>query len=555
MFKLRSERIRMHLQMSICIILICLMMLSIPFILRSYHEYRDAKHLVSEITALIAVAELSRISLGEREPMFQLLNAKNKVEYRERIQQLEKYRQSVNRQLLYTLMSLKKADLSDLEQHLNQNFKLELEQLRADFDTSQSAENKNFEQMARRLFGHWNQVHQQVKDDLIKFKADGLGNTNHYALTLLLCDLQDHASQMFVYLTTSVSLNQPISEAQYLETLRTYERSKYLWTLIGNIQPAIDRNHEFQQLHQYVEKAYLSKSFDVIQQLNYESQKNYPYSYNVEQLTTLAIDHFSGMVDLQKFILNTYLDSVYVKQQQAHHSFIISLIIVLICLFSVLFTLLYARYRIFLPLIQAREMLLELVDPKCKQDLDDNVTLLDAIERMKETLKHRDALAFHLKGIANTDVLTGVSNRAALEEYLDFIAQEPTCFQHMALIVIDIDNFKQVNDRYGHLVGDTVIQDVAQKLQKNVRSLDFVVRYGGDEFLVILENCEFSNALYIADQMRCAVNHTHDHIVDGLTVSVSAGVAVGANSWHELLAKADQSLLRVKARGKNAVEG
>ena len=205
----------------------------------------------------------------------------------------------------------------------------------------------------------------------------------------------------------------------------------------------------------------------------------------------------------------------------------------------------------------ARNTLLDLVDPANKHDLNDSVTLLDAIERMKQTLQQRDALAFKLKNIANTDALTGVSNRVALDEYLKLKNQPSQAFSDTALIIVDIDNFKQVNDQYGHLVGDDVIRHIAQQLQANVRSTDLVVRYGGDEFVVILEKCAFGDALYIGDKIRCAISH-HPVQVEGyedLRVSVSAGVAFGGDSWKQLLAKADQSLLRVKASGKNAVEG
>jgi diguanylate cyclase (GGDEF)-like protein len=113
-----------------------------------------------------------------------------------------------------------------------------------------------------------------------------------------------------------------------------------------------------------------------------------------------------------------------------------------------------------------------------------------------------------------------------------------------------------VNDSCGHIVGDQVIQAVAENLKSSVRASDLLVRYGGDEFLVLIENISLETALKIAEKIRKGVLASEIFQCEELAhvnVSISAGVAVGAASWMALLAKADEALFRAKAKGKNTV--
>lgn len=120
------------------------------------------------------------------------------------------------------------------------------------------------------------------------------------------------------------------------------------------------------------------------------------------------------------------------------------------------------------------------------------------------------------------------------------LENQPAQFQQSCLIIIDIDNFKQVNDSYGHITGDLVIQAVAESLKESVRTSDLLVRYGGDEFLVLIENISLATALRIAEKIRKSVAKSdvfQPENFERVQVSISAGVAVGAGSWMGLLAK------------------
>ncbi|WP_122900573.1 GGDEF domain-containing protein [Acinetobacter sp. B51(2017)] len=561
MFKLRSERIRMHLQVSILVVVLCLMGLAVPWIVTSYRDYQQAKHTVLELQALVAMSNFSEAMLAERLPSNRLNHSPQDSQLKYQLQ-LQQYRNYVDLKLQRTIHALQIAGFDEIADKARRQTVPALLQARTSFDNyvKQPRAERKIEQLneeIQKLFTVWDQVNALLKQTLIASHAYGHDTTNHYAMILITCDLQDDASRIVSYIKAPLTFNQPINEQQISQTLQTYNRSKYLWNLIANIQPNQERNLEFEHLHRRIETDFLAPSQLMIATVLQESKTGQSYSYSSQQVTELAVNNFTVIFDLQRYILNKRLEIVETRKHDTQQVFIFSCLVAMVCLLALLFTFFYARYQVFLPLILARNMLLDLIDPECKRVLNNSLTIIDAIEKMKETLKQRDALAFQLKNLANTDALTGVSNRVALEEYLNLKAYQEQPFEHTALIVLDIDNFKQVNDQYGHLVGDDVIRHIAEQLKANVRNSDLVVRYGGDEFLVILENCASGAALYIADQMRCAISHTPVNVEGhpSLYVSVSAGVAVGADSWKALLDKADQSLLRVKASGKNAVEG
>ena len=128
---------------------------------------------------------------------------------------------------------------------------------------------------------------------------------------------------------------------------------------------------------------------------------------------------------------------------------------------------------------------------------------------------------------ANTDPLTGMSNRRALDEQIQTLAAKNPDAEH-AVIVLDLDEFKAINDTYGHPIGDVVLQDLALRLERVTRSTDMVVRMGGDEFVILLTGLSTAEGI---DRIATRITRLFDDPVttDGLElfVTVSAGLATG----------------------------
>jgi diguanylate cyclase (GGDEF)-like protein len=162
---------------------------------------------------------------------------------------------------------------------------------------------------------------------------------------------------------------------------------------------------------------------------------------------------------------------------------------------------------------------------------------------------------------AITDELTGLSNVRHFHELLDQEIERAQRFDnHIGLVMVDIDNFKSVNDTYGHPQGDLVLKEVARVLQEQSRDIDFPARYGGEEMSVILPQTDIGGAAMLAERMREAIEELEVRRLDGqgvLKMTASFGVAAlpgSATDKRYLIAVADEALYRAKHAGKNRVE-
>lgn len=159
---------------------------------------------------------------------------------------------------------------------------------------------------------------------------------------------------------------------------------------------------------------------------------------------------------------------------------------------------------------------------------------------------------------ARTDALTGLANRQQFEERLTRIVMETNRFGgSCALVVIDIDRFKHVNDTYGHQVGDEVLKEVSRVLQNAVRTVDLCARYGGEEMALLLPQTDLAGAGLLAERLRRAVGDEPVRVKGHeIPITISLGVAAypeGASSRDELFAAADRALYSAKRAGRNKV--
>lgn len=157
---------------------------------------------------------------------------------------------------------------------------------------------------------------------------------------------------------------------------------------------------------------------------------------------------------------------------------------------------------------------------------------------------------------ANTDHLTGILNRRGLEkEYPD--APEDAGYRGRALLYFDIDFFKAVNDTHGHAVGDDALLYISKRVSQNIRPNDVFARIGGDEFIVVLDDIEQSEAERIAQRCRSVVEDgpfAIDSVVLPITISVGGVWVVAASPLDLMLEAADSALYKAKEAGRNIVE-
>jgi diguanylate cyclase (GGDEF)-like protein len=173
-------------------------------------------------------------------------------------------------------------------------------------------------------------------------------------------------------------------------------------------------------------------------------------------------------------------------------------------------------------------------------------------------LQSRESQLNRAEGHANTDSLTGVMNRRYFETRLSEEIKRGERFKsEFSLILIDVDRFKALNDSMGHLVGDSVLRNVAQLIRASLREVDIVCRYGGEEFVVIAIQTDVHHALLTAEKLRLLVERGICAAAPAVRTTISAGISSyprhGANRA-QLLRAADVALYAAKELGRNRVE-
>ena len=205
-----------------------------------------------------------------------------------------------------------------------------------------------------------------------------------------------------------------------------------------------------------------------------------------------------------------------------------------------------------------------------------NLTLSDIVSEQEHLLRELETAKMEAQKlteqlrIANSrlldetrrDVLTDLANRRWFEEFFQSELERSRRYEHpLALLFIDVDEFKLINDEYGHLEGDFALKQVATILQGQVRASDIVARYGGEEFVVVLIETDDFNARLIAERIRRSIEETAIPLCDGknpVTLTVSIGIAAWnppdkSASIDVCMEKADRAMYKAKRAGKNCV--
>lgn len=188
-------------------------------------------------------------------------------------------------------------------------------------------------------------------------------------------------------------------------------------------------------------------------------------------------------------------------------------------------------------------------------------TIAELSDKVAVLENNGDELRKHLEASrqqAMRDVLTGIANRHAYEDRLAAeVARSKRYATPLSMVVWDIDNFKMINDNYGHAAGDRVIKVVAQMLADNIRETDFVARFGGEEFVLLMPQTELEAAGQVADKLRIDIQNTPFHFRDtGVTVTISAGIAQyqADETAASLFERADAALYKAKEAGRNQIK-
>lgn len=158
--------------------------------------------------------------------------------------------------------------------------------------------------------------------------------------------------------------------------------------------------------------------------------------------------------------------------------------------------------------------------------------------------------------LAETDSLTGAASRYRLEQVIRLESERAKRFKEpFSVIAMDVDDFKRINDRHGHSVGDQTLIDIVLLARDNIREIDLIARWGGDEFMLILPNTQLSDAQVVAEKLRQRLSHVRVREQESITMSFGLVESHPEEVLSQLMVRVDRALYQAKLAGKNQICG
>lgn len=169
-------------------------------------------------------------------------------------------------------------------------------------------------------------------------------------------------------------------------------------------------------------------------------------------------------------------------------------------------------------------------------------------------VRHNNSIMQSLQQRACTDALTGAANRQKLECDIEQMRKRVQRYRvSFSMVIFDIDHFKKVNDTFGHTAGDSVLVELTRIVQEQIRDVDFLYRYGGEEFVILLSDTDLSGATATAEKIRQSIEAYRFRYVNTLTASFGVAQYTPDESVESFINRADENLYHVKENGRNSV--
>jgi len=184
------------------------------------------------------------------------------------------------------------------------------------------------------------------------------------------------------------------------------------------------------------------------------------------------------------------------------------------------------------------------------------ITLRERNRRNTHRLSELKVESDKYKELSNTDSLTGISNRAGLMHRVSSIMQNN---QHQlmgyAVMVLDVDHFKKINDENGHDIGDNILKNLSHSIKDFIRSDDYIARWGGEEFVILAHLRAKGSERILAEKIRMMVESTTFENDQAINITVSLGVAIAQfdETFDDVFKRADKNLYKAKSNGRNRV--
>lgn len=378
-------------------------------------------------------------------------------------------------------------------------------------------------------------------------------------------ELREFGGRIASQIMAPIAVSQPLQLKHLVDSNRTRGRILELWRLAGNQKVIGIHDPRLASDLGDIELMFFGEGLGILDGLVAEGRKSGNYSMTADEFTVRFVNTLKPLERLRGDFLDVTIERLTALRNGALATLVVTIAITTVILAIMVSLLIAAQRFVFGPLMRAREAVIVLAEdrptvpyPEPHHDTTEMRRLFDAIAILRDSLAERASLTKKLKQQAETDGLTGLMNRRAL----DMIGESHTSSQVMAdgacLILMDIDHFKSINDRYGHLEGDHVLRETVRRVRPMLGQNDIFARFGGEEFVILIPGHDLSEANALAKRIRAALETNEIVLSSGavLTVTASFGVArgnLGQFAWRRLVEAADAALYRAKSDGRNCV--
>lgn len=377
-------------------------------------------------------------------------------------------------------------------------------------------------------------------------------------------ELREYGGRIASQIMAPIAVRQPLEVKNLVDSNRTRGRLLELWRLTGAEDSARHLDPRLSDSLRDTESLFFGEGLAMFDSLVATGRQSGDYSMTANEFTVRFVRTLEPLERLRRVFLDITVEHFAETRSNALVLLLTTLAVTAIILVTLLGLVFAAQTLIFAPLIQARNAVINLAADRSAKISEDYFQdtemrrLFDAIEILRINLAERGSLMRRLRQQAETDGLTGLMNRRALDLIGERGTDHHVADDEACMILMDLDHFKTVNDRYGHLEGDLVLKESVQLVRSLLRSDDIFARFGGEEFVILTSGRNFSGTILLAERIRRAMLDRDILLSNGtpLRMTASFGVAqgsLGPSEWPRIIEAADAALYRAKSDGRNCV--
>lgn len=383
--------------------------------------------------------------------------------------------------------------------------------------------------------------------------------------------LREYAGQVGSKFTAPVIMQRPLAKSEVIEIGKLYGRIEQLRTLLDIQMRAYKDNAAYRAALVELDQQYFGRGFPFLDGLLQNGLNSGSYEVTTAELAARYVPPMASILHLRDVILADLIREAEVRNRQARN-LLIGVVAMAGFAFLCFFVLLYlVRQRVLQPVLRATNLVVGLAEERFDAPIpqarhsDEVGDMLRALHVLKarsleriSLASERETLIEQLQISSNTDFLTGVLNRRAFFAHSEqqlAIAQRYR--RNLALILLDIDHFKRINDAHGHLAGDHILRSAVQMVSKSLRKMDVLARYGGEEFIILLPEADVEQGLAVAEKLREELAARPFAVDSELHIAITASFGVSAlrgdESLDHMISRADEALYVAKNAGRNRV--